>query len=263
MDEEKTIARKSFTPRDLKLDTDGEGTFEAVFATLNVIDKDGDITVPGAFGEQKVLISQYNHGSWNDGAKALPVGVGKIFERGNDAIVQGIFNLASTDGAETYKTLKFIAEKGHTQEWSYALPEIDYEYREEDGKRVRVLKKIRVPEVSPVLMGAGVNTRLLSIKSGQGEETNEEETPKSRTFAEQAAETLESVVELVKRFQEIADLRKAAGTQVSSKSTDALLRIRDQIKEIMTPLDRIAEAVDATKSDYLALKKLKQKFTEE
>jgi len=254
------IKRKSFTPRDLKLDVNGEGTFEAVFATLNVIDKDDDITANGAFGEQKVLISQYNHGSWNDGTKALPVGVGRIFERGDDAIVSGEFNLDSHDGAETYKTLKFISLKGHTQEWSYALPEIDYEYKDIDGRKIRILKKIKVPEVSPVLMGAGVNTRLLSIKSKEPDFPKDD--PKTKTFAQQAADALEGVNALVKRFLEIAELRKIAGKAVSSTSTDSMLRIRDQLKAVMGDLDDIEKQADVEKSDYLLLKNLNQKFQE-
>jgi len=260
MADEKELMRKSFTPRELKIDTEGEGTFEAVFATLNVIDKDEDITINGAFGEQKVLISQYNHGSWSDGAKALPVGVGRIFERGDDAIVQGEFNLESVDGRETYKTLKFIAEKGHTQEWSYALPFIEYEYKDIDGRRIRVLKKITVPEVSPVLMGAGVDTRLLSIKSGQ---PDKEEKSKSLTFSEQADGVLVGVVDLVKRFLEIADLRKIAGKSVSPASIDYMLKIRDQLQPLMTGLDEIEKQADAVKSDYLTLKTISKKFQED
>lgn len=140
------------------------GQFSAVFATLNVVDADGDLTLPGAFGEQDVILSQYNHGSWGRGADALPIGVGRILERGDDAVIEGEFNLDSEDGLKTYKTIKYLHEKGRTQEWSYALPDIDYEMRDQDGQRIRVLKRIRVPEVSPCLMGSGVDTRLLSIK---------------------------------------------------------------------------------------------------
>lgn len=149
---------KQYKIRDLKLEGD-QGAFSAVFATLNVVDSDGDLTVPGAFGEQRVIVSAYGHGSWGG---ALPVGKGRIYERGEEAIVEGRFFLDTQAGGETYKTVKNI---GDLQEWSYALPEIDYEIREEDGERIRVLKRIKVNEVSPVLMGSGVNTRLLDIKN--------------------------------------------------------------------------------------------------
>jgi len=151
---------KVFRTPNLKFDIDGEeGSFRAIFATLNVVDADGDLTLPGAFGEQQVIISAYGHASWGG---ALPVGKGRIFEQGEDAIVEGRFFLDTQAGKETYTTVKNVNE---LQEWSYALPEIDYEMREQDGQRIRVLKRIRVNEVSPVLMGVGVNTRLLDIKS--------------------------------------------------------------------------------------------------
>lgn len=155
---------KSVVLSNLKLLGD-RGQFEAVFATLNVVDADGDLTLPGAFGNQNVILSQYNHGSWGRGVAALPIGVGKIFERGDEAIIEGEFNLESEDGLKTYQAVKYLYEKARKQEWSYALPEIDSEIRTVDEQTVRVLKKIKVPEVSPCLMGSGVDTRLLSIKS--------------------------------------------------------------------------------------------------
>ena len=40
------------------------GEVRAVFATLDVVDSDGDVIRPGAIGDQEVLISSYGHGSW-------------------------------------------------------------------------------------------------------------------------------------------------------------------------------------------------------
>lgn len=160
---EGTVPRKSVKLSGLKLLGD-QGSFTGVFATLNVVDHDGDLTLPGAFGQQDVILSQYNHGSWGSGAGALPIGVGKIYEQGDNAIIEGEFNMDSEDAVKTWGTMKFLHEKGRVQEFSYALPEIDFEIREQDGQRIRVLKRIKVPEVSPVLMGAGMGTRLLSIK---------------------------------------------------------------------------------------------------
>lgn len=141
---------------------DSTGTFKAIFATMNVKDKDDDFTLNGAFGEQRVIIAAYGHKSWQGGQDGLPVGKGRIYEDGDNAIVEGKFFLDTTAGNETYKTVKNI---GDLQEWSYSLPEIDYEMREVNGERLRVLKRIKVNEVSPVLMGAGENTRLLDIKN--------------------------------------------------------------------------------------------------
>jgi hypothetical protein len=140
---------------------DDQGAVTARFATMEVLDKDDDWTERGAFGEQQVRISAYGHGSWRG---ALPVGKGRIYERGTEAIFEGKFFLSTETGREHYHTVK---EMGDLQEWSYALPQIDFEFRQQDGRQIRVLKRIIVPEVSPVLLGAGVGTATLDIKSAE------------------------------------------------------------------------------------------------
>jgi hypothetical protein len=148
---------KQVHPSNLKFD-DTAGTVRALFAPFNVVDKQNDLTLPGAFGEQRVLIGGYGHGSWNG---ALPVGKGRIFDGSTGGEFEGHFFLNTRDGEETYKTVKHL---GDLQEWSYSLPEIESEMRTIGGQTVRVLKRIRVNEVSPVLMGAGNGTRTLAIK---------------------------------------------------------------------------------------------------
>lgn len=271
--------RKSIQPRELKIDTEGEGTFEGIFATMNIVDKDGDLTEPGAFGEQKVLISQYNHGSWANGKDALPIGVGKIFERGNDAVVQGEFNLESDAARETYKTMKYISEKGYTQEFSYALPDIDYEFREVDGRQIRVLKRISVPEVSPVLLGAGENTRLLSIKgvdeiktlAGKmkveedrkileeyaerlkaGKEIPDSNSDNiSETFADHAERVQDDVAGLVKRCQDIAELRRQKGKGLGKESVDRIKGIHAELKNVIASIQEITAHDDTIEQEYL------------
>lgn len=149
---------KSVRLKDAEFD-DERGSIRAVFATMNVIDADRDMTIPGAFGQQRVRISAYGHGSWMG---ELPVGKGRIFERGEDAVLEGRFFLSTQTGREHYYTVK---EMGDLQEWSYALPEVDWEMQTIDGEQIRVLKRIVVPEVSPVLLGAGVNTRTEQVKA--------------------------------------------------------------------------------------------------
>lgn len=136
-----------------------KGAIKAVFATLNAIDHDGDMILPGAIGEQRVRMSAYGHRSWGG---ELPVGKGRVYESGNDAIFEGQFFLTTTPGRDTYETVKAM---GDLQEWSFALPEIESEMRTTpEGQKFRAIKKVRVPEVSPVLLGAGVNTRTLDVK---------------------------------------------------------------------------------------------------
>ncbi len=230
MPEENKVLRKTFAT-ELKLDGAGEGTFEAVFATLNVIDKDRDLTEPGAFGRQEVIISQYNHGSWREGAKALPIGVGVISERGAEAIINGEFDLSDEDAKKTYEKIKYLKAKGRVQEWSYSLPEIDYEMRDIDGERIRVLKKITVNEVSPVLRGAGVNTRLLDIKGAES----------GQRLVDHIKSVLDDVGEVTKRLQAVKDMREQKGKEVSPDTLVLMGDLEVALKEAAKKLEQLKQ----------------------
>lgn len=133
-----------------------EGKFTAAFAQFNVEDKDGDVTLPGAFTDgQKVRIAYWGH-RWGD----LPVGKGTIRSDDRFAYVDGEFFMDTTHGLDTYKTVKGLDE---LQEWSYGFDVIDGE-RRSDSDRGLVLKALDVHEVSPVLLGAGVGTHTVALK---------------------------------------------------------------------------------------------------
>lgn len=135
------------------------GEVTAVFATLNTIDSDGDVTLPGAFEEgAPVRISAYGHQSWQG---ALPVGKGRIRTVGNDAILDGQFFMNTAHGRDTFEVVKQL---GPQQEWSYGYDPVEFHFGEHEGKQVRFLAKQKVHEVSPVLVGAGVGTRVLAAK---------------------------------------------------------------------------------------------------
>ncbi|MFQ5850899.1 MAG: HK97 family phage prohead protease [Candidatus Binatia bacterium] len=144
------------------LNENGEGA--AVIATLDVVDKDNDVTRPGAFGNQVVFKVPVH--DW----KMVPIGKARIEEVADEAIAHFKLNLKTTLGREWYEHLKFDMENPPAkQQYSYgfSIPDGGSEDGEFDGKMVRFLKKLVVHEVSPVLLGAGVGTRTLAIKSGQ------------------------------------------------------------------------------------------------
>jgi len=149
---------KTFRSR-MEVKADGEpGEFRAVFATLGVVDHQGDVTLPGAFEDgAPVRISYWGH-RWQD----LPVGRGVIHADDKQAWVDGRFFLDTEAGKETYQTVKNLED---LQEWSYGF---DIEEAErgkfEDQGEVQFLKKLVVHEVSPVMLGAGVDTRTVDIK---------------------------------------------------------------------------------------------------
>lgn len=155
--------RKEFrAPIELKEADGQEGTFEAVFATFNVIDLDGDVTKPGAFRDgQKVRISAWGH-NWGD----LPVGKGVIHADEEKAWVEGRFFLDTSPGADTYRTVKGLEE---LQEWSYGFDILKSGQGEFEGEQVRFLEALDVYEVSPVMLGAGIGTRTTGIKGAAGD----------------------------------------------------------------------------------------------
>lgn len=140
-----------------------KGTVSAVFSTFNVIDSDGDVTEPEAFTDgAEVAISAYGHTSWGG---ALPAGKGVIRSTKSEAILEGQFFMDTAHGADTFKVVKAM---GGRQQWSYGFDILDAAPGQFDGKDVQFLRKLDVHEVSPVLVGAGVNTRTLAAKNRKG-----------------------------------------------------------------------------------------------
>jgi len=180
----KDIERKSVQ---VELKEDKEGAFIARIATLDVIDKDGDVTISKAFPNKKVLVSAYQHGSWQG---ALPVGKAEFREEDSSILGLGELNLKTIAGREHYETLKFAPE---LIEWSYGFKvlqqgsdkEIDDWSKDHDGARpARILKKVDPFEISPVLLGAGVDTATLAIKAEKKGVIPYKETPLAPEDAE-------------------------------------------------------------------------------
>lgn len=138
------------------------GEVSAVIATFNTIDSDGDVTLPGAFnGNGEFPISAYGHASWTTG---VPVGKARVRSTANEAIIDGKFFLDSQVARDTWIAVK---ELGALGQWSYGYDPVDADRGQFEGKSVRFLKGLKVHEASPVLVGAGVNTRTLAAK-GRG-----------------------------------------------------------------------------------------------
>jgi len=205
---------KSLARVEIKDETKGE--VEAVFATLNVKDKDDDVTVPGAFTEgQQVVISSYNHKSWEG---ALPVGTATIHEVGNEVVMKGRFFLNTTGGRDTFEVVKELKDR---QEWSYGFNVDDSEQGEFEGKSARILKKMSVFEVSPVMRGAGVNTRTTYAKS----------------FGDEISEAVDAVSAAVKSAVRVVALRAEKGKELSQVNKDRLDELSvaaDKLKGLLT-----------------------------
>jgi hypothetical protein len=140
-----------------------EGAFEATFSRFNVVDYDGDVTLPGAFTVgAKARIAQFAH-NWN----VYTIGKGVLQADAERCWMSGQFNLKTTAGRDHYESVKDAEE---LQEWSYgydspgARPPTPEELKRWPTAK-RVLPKLIVHEVSPVMLGAGIGTGTDSIKA--------------------------------------------------------------------------------------------------
>lgn len=219
---------KSLTRVEIK-DAD-KGEVAVVFSTLGVVDSDMDVTLAGAFEDgARVKISSYGHTSWQG---RLPVGKGVIREVGNEAVMEGKFFLDTTDGRETFAVVK---ELGEDQEWSYGYDVTKCSFGEHQGQQVRFLEQLKVHEVSPVLVGAGVGTRLLSAKSGL-------------KFGEHVESVVADVDALITRAADVVALRAEKGKAISEDSAQALARLDESLKRLSALL--VAPTSDTSHDDF-------------
>lgn len=205
-----------------------KGTVSAVFSTFNVKDKDGDVTLPGAIKDgTKVVISAYGHASWGG---ALPVGKGVIKTTDTEAILEGQFFMDTSHGADTFRTVKALADT-EQGEWSYSLRNVTSKSGEFNGEQANFLEAIEVNEVSPVLVGAGVNTRTLNTKGLK--------------FNEEGEAVVAAVDAYLKRAQEVMVLRTEKGRSLSDETTEFLKDLNDLLTSLRDLLTTKADETEA------------------
>ena len=153
-----------------------KGEVEAVIATLNVKDHDQDVTLPGFFGKQHVSIVTAH--DWRD----VMLGKGVIEEEDDKAVFKGQFNMSEDDpqARQLFSRLVFDMEHPPAKiEWSYSLfvkegGRVQFTDDEKFGDGfwlgpVDGEPGVVVDEVSPVLLGAGVETGTVGVKAKKGE----------------------------------------------------------------------------------------------
>lgn len=225
-----------------------KGIVTAAFAKLDVKDRDNDLTLPGAFGNQNVRVSSYGHGSWMG---ELPVGRGTITEKDGEAVAELKFFMSTQHGREHFEVVK---EMGELQEWSYGFEVAETGELTDELRQIgvrRVLKRLKVDEVSPVMRGAGIGTRTLSVKAESG---SEDGAPARQTTALGA---------LVKELRDAAqlsngDLAEAlavpaatvAGIIDGTVRRPSLKRLENLAGVLKTSLSRLRSAAEADGQDY-------------
>lgn len=213
-----------------------EGTGTAVFATLNVIDKDGDVLLPGILdGEPKTVKLMGAH-DWS----APNIGMATIKENGNELVADFKFYLDMQSAAEWYKSVKNNFDNGVDQELSFGFEVKDSERGKFEEKNVRFLKKTKVFETSFVTRGAGENTRVTAIKSADEDDTEQ----KHLTLAEEGERVLLAVDGYVDRSKALAALRSKEGRTLSSATRTRLTSLRPRLTEALNELDSLLNEAD-------------------
>lgn len=221
MNERKGIAIVEFK-------AESEGAFRAVFSTLNVVDKDGDVTRPDAFTKgEEVRIAQWGH-NWG----ALPVGKGIIDHDDEKAWVDGSFFMDTAVGLDTYKVVKSLAA---LQEWSYGFEVTKSSPGEHDGQKVRFLEGVKVFEVSPVMLGAGIGTHTEAIKSLTAEQE----------FAEAEA----AIAKVLKRMKVFRDLRAKEGRTLSAANRTRISELSEAMGAMREELEKLLAETETDPKD--------------
>jgi hypothetical protein len=223
------MERKGFAPSATHFKLSEAGDVEVAFAQLSVVDRDGDLTEPGAFPVKDVPMSAYGHTSWMG---ALPTGKGGILESDGWAIFTGGFLMETDQGRNAYHTVKAMAD---LQEWSYGYDPLDYTYETRDAKTVRVLRKLDVFEVSPVLVGAGIGTHTRGIKGAPGA---------GMPYADHLALVAEQVKAIAERSSDRAAFRAKDGRALSGTNREMLASLLASLDESSKSLRTLLDESD-------------------
>jgi len=134
----------------------------ALIANLAEVDHDGDTYEKGAFswkGDQWCpLLTAHDR-------RGMQWGKARVFEDGDAAYAELHANLETQIGRDWHSALKFDLATGKpVQEYSYGFDPVDADFQVRGESRVRVLKRLDVHEVSPVVRGAGRGTRTIDMK---------------------------------------------------------------------------------------------------
>lgn len=165
-------------------DSGPAGTFEAIVSVFGKADRIGDVVEYGAFAEDLAAKREagdpvpviFSH-QWGDLqshiGKADPNDLVELApgdERLPDALKDygGLYAKASLDVEEpqSYARRVWDLMKRRTlTQFSFAYDVVDSGQGEQDGQRVTFLRKLRLHEIGPTLLGMNPDTALLSAKA--------------------------------------------------------------------------------------------------
>lgn len=200
-----------------------KGEISVVFATMGVWDKDGDMAMPGFYGEQDIVMVPCH--DWS----SVPLGKGRTREDGDRAVADIQLNLELQAAKDWLSAIKFDMKVGKPRmEYSYGFKVLDggAAQGESLGRRGRILQPredgtpgSKIWEVSPVLVGAGERTGTISAKAA------------GQTFADESQALLDSADSLLDRAKALAALRVKDGRELSAPAKERLASLAAAFQE--------------------------------
>jgi len=214
-----------------KADED-KGTIEAYVSIFDNVDLGGDKIIKGAFSDS--LQKKLPKGVWMHNWE-MPIA--KTIEAREDEkglYIKGQFNLETQRGKEAYSDLKF----GTIDEFSIGFRIQEYSWEKEDDEEVRIIKKIKLYEWSPVLAGMNPDTELISVK----EEEKKAEPKAKFVYVNQKKrlvkiyldnDTTQEIKMSYRYFKYLKTLdEKGAKVEPMQEELKKILRIRQVVKQI-------------------------------
>jgi HK97 family phage prohead protease len=221
---------------------DGDGIITATASVFNNVDSYGDVVVPGAFADTLA--------EWKASGDPVPV----IWN--HDSADPFCHIGACTDIKETEVGLEFTAQldmdnptaaqayrlmKGRrVKKFSFSYSVQERAFAEKDGQGVQELRKVKLFEVGPTLIGANDETELLDVKSAP-------ETP-AATVEEKAGKILSAKNEgLIKSAIDALTVLLESATPSSDesaagKTASAGQEVKGEEPETANPEEPLAKA---------------------
>jgi len=103
---------------------------------------------------------------------------------------------------------------------------------------VRILERLAIFEVSPVLIGAGINTRTLDVKSAAG-----------LTLESHAESVITKIAGFLDRCEDLKSLRAKDGRDLSGIAREHLSRLVGRIDELKSKIAHLSD-VDTANELY-------------
>ena len=131
-----------------------EGRLRAVIAHINQRNQNGYLWLPGSIGNQSIMGSRWNHGSFLSYEE--PVSKGSVVEDGELVSIDVQYDMDDPRSAASFRRIRNDPDTEYSL-GVYNTGEV--EYREnEDGQRTIAFHSVRAAEYSPVIMGADLDT---------------------------------------------------------------------------------------------------------